>query len=303
MRSDQFTTFDKSFGRPQRATSNRRYGGVGGCPPNRHLLAARSLKPPVLLSIIWKQFLVGSVLLASQWSMCPAAAADDASADPVEQGRTSLRRLGSVPWYDASNDSLRPLQEPSSWWWWLDGWGSRGTSAGSFGLGSIMRFIAWSALAVVLVVLVIFVVRRLTHQEFPALTSINVHKRSTAAVASLVERLPVSLDAPVVDFLEHARQLYGQQRYNEAIVYFFCYQLVELDRKHFIRLARGKTNRQYLRELRAHRSLQPLVERTMVAFEDVFFGKHPLGREQFEACWHQLPEFNTMTQQSAASTV
>jgi hypothetical protein len=29
----------------------------------------------------------------------------------------------------------------------------------------------------------------------------------------------------------------------------------------------------------------------MVAFEDVFFGKHGLDRERFESCWRRVDEF------------
>ena len=80
--------------------------------------------------------------------------------------------------------------------------------------------------------------------------------------------------------------------YSEAIIYLFSYQLVELDRHHVIRLTKGKTNRQYLRETRAAaRALHRSSETTMIAFEDAFFGHKTLTREQFEQCWQRLDEF------------
>jgi hypothetical protein len=35
-----------------------------------------------------------------------------------------------------------------------------------------------------------------------------------------------------------------------------------------------------------------MLDRTMVAFEDVFFGRHPLERQRFESCWGRLDEFH-----------
>jgi argininosuccinate synthase len=65
-----------------------------------------------------------------------------------------------------------------------------------------------------------------------------------------------------------------------------------LDKANRIRLVRGKTNRQYLGELRESPELADLVGQTMIAFEDVFFGERTLTREQFEACYRRLDQFH-----------
>ncbi len=88
-----------------------------------------------------------------------------------------------------------------------------------------------------------------------------------------------------------ARRHYEQGNYSEAIIYLFSYELVQLDKFALIRLARGKTNRQYLREVPRRPELRSPLERTMVAFEGVFFGSRLLDRAGFEACWQQLPQF------------
>jgi hypothetical protein len=67
-----------------------------------------------------------------------------------------------------------------------------------------------------------------------------------------------------------------------------------MDKNQVIRLTRGKTNRQYLREIARRPPLRALVEQTMVAFEDVFFGNHPLDRSRFESCWQQLDSFDRL---------
>ena len=76
------------------------------------------------------------------------------------------------------------------------------------------------------------------------------------------------------------------------MIYLFSYELVQLDRQHLIRLAKGKTNRQYLRELRQRPPLQAILEPTMIAFEDAFFGRKTLSRERFENCWQRVEEFS-----------
>ncbi len=75
-----------------------------------------------------------------------------------------------------------------------------------------------------------------------------------------------------LDLLAEARRHYQAGNYGAAIVYLFSFQLVQLDKRQIIRLAKGKTNRQYLREVGPRAALLRLVEQTMVAFEDVFFG-------------------------------
>jgi hypothetical protein len=77
----------------------------------------------------------------------------------------------------------------------------------------------------------------------------------------------------------------------------FSYQLVALDKRHVIHLAKGKTNRQYLRETRSREPLKNLLQRTMISFEDVFFGHHDLSRERFEESWQSLDEFHRHLEQ------
>jgi hypothetical protein len=68
------------------------------------------------------------------------------------------------------------------------------------------------------------------------------------------------------------------------------------------RLTRGKTNRQYLRETsrRGRTGLVGLLEQTMLAFEDFFFGNHPIDRARFEACWARLGEFESQLKRQTA---
>ena len=115
--------------------------------------------------------------------------------------------------------------------------------------------------------------------------------------ADRIEALPFLRQRAQTDLLGQARLHYEQGNYGEAIIYLFSHELVELDRANLIRLAQGKTNRQYLREARTHEPLRAILEHTMVTFEGVFFGRQPLDRAGFESCWRQLAEFDALVAQ------
>lgn len=227
--------------------------------------------------------------------------ASDEVPTPVEQVRTSLRRLDSVPWYDSSGDAVRELEKDNTTWS-LENvfWTGPTTWTGSTALASVLRIIFWIILASIFLVLLMVMMRYAKDRQFFWRRDVK-RKPSTESVTSIVDQLPLSWEAPLSEFLEKTSQLYQEHRYSDAIVCFFYYQLVALDRRQFIRLAHGKTNRQYLYELHSHPRLQPLVERTVLAFEDVFFGKHFLNRKRFEACWQELSEFERLTQHSSTT--
>jgi hypothetical protein len=94
--------------------------------------------------------------------------------------------------------------------------------------------------------------------------------------------------------LDAARRHYQNGNYDEAIIYLFSHQLVCLDKNYLIRLTRGKTNRQYLRELGPRDTIRRILADTIVAFEDVFFGGRSIGQERFERCWNRLGEFESL---------
>jgi hypothetical protein len=83
------------------------------------------------------------------------------------------------------------------------------------------------------------------------------------------------------------------------MVYLYSHLLVTLDRAQLIRLTKGKTNRQYLREMAGAKSLAAILTGAMVAFEDFFFGKHDLERERFEQSWQRLDEFTRLVERGA----
>jgi hypothetical protein len=220
----------------------------------------------------------------------------------VDAGRKALRNAADFPWYDQDSDSIRRVdvappedlaarkskwqRQPSNWTWpdWLT---------------PILEVIGWIILVVVIFGLIYFLAKAVMWGEW----------RSGVAGSSedplhgdidRIEALPFQLQRPKTDLLAEARRCYEAGQFSEAMVYLYSYQLVELDRHQLIRLSKGKTNRQYLRELRPRRGLSDLLFRSMIAFEDVFFGRHLIDRDRFETCWRGLDEFHQHLAQTAA---
>jgi hypothetical protein len=204
--------------------------------------------------------------------------------NPVEAGKQAFAD-GDYPWYDAATDSLGPMEflDPVDLGWRL----------GS--LSSVLRFLGWMALGLLIAALVavLFYVAR---NRAARAASVAVVEQDALVRADQVEALPFLAERPKGDLLGQARRHYQEGNYSEAIIYLFSYQLVELDKFAVIHLAKGKTNRQYLRETSRVSLLRSMLEGTMLAFEDVFFGRRTLDRARFEACWNNLPEFDEQLQ-------
>ncbi len=215
----------------------------------------------------------------------PLAAVDSDAA--VEQAGDVLSRgliLRTHPFYDPQTDDVRliPPPQPSNWNFSFD-----------------PRIIGWLMFAVAVIVLVLVLIFFWRRLRDPRGNAADVAAVSGLSDVDRIEALPFRVQAGLGDLLGQAAELYRQGRFAEAIVFLFSYLLVEMDKRQVIRLTKGKTNRQYLREIGPRRRLRDLVERTMIAFESVFFGHHLLDQRRFEACWSQVAEFQRLLDQEA----
>ncbi|WP_417736211.1 DUF4129 domain-containing protein [Rosistilla oblonga] len=242
----------------------------------------------------------------------PAAAEASDSSDAI--GRSALESLGNVPWFDRDEDRVIavPVEETDA----ADddvaartvGYeaakkpNTQGTGNYQSVLEMIGQVISWSILAVLVLLIVAAIAYAFMLHERD-----RAPRRGAAAergdreseTAERLQRLPVQIDQPASNLLSEARRLMEAGRYNEAIVYLFSHELVQLDRHQLLRLARGKTNRQYLREIRQSYDLQEILHNTIHAFEDAFFGDHTLTRQRFQSCWEQLDRFHAAVEQTA----
>lgn len=240
------------------------------------------------------------VVLALFAAGAEAAGPDDLvdSDQAVSRGREALGSSWRFPWYDDQTDGVRrvkvkPPWQPPDWTW---NWSS------PFPHVSWLQLLAWIAVVVLFAVLAYWLIKAYLNRENRAPgTPSGLSRHTATADAARLESLPFQIRRGASDLLAEARRLYEQGSFGEAVVYLFSYQLVEMDKNQIIRLTKGKTNRQYLRELGRRVTLRGLVEQSMVAFEDVFFGDRLLDRRRFESCWTRLGEFHALSRQEAAA--
>jgi hypothetical protein len=111
--------------------------------------------------------------------------------------------------------------------------------------------------------------------------------------------LPVELERGVLGLKAQAAALRDQGDYSKAIIYLFSYLLVELDTARCIVLSKGKTNYRYLRELARNQDLQTRLERVVLLFEECYFGRRRITKQQFDAVWDDLPSFEEEIKRAA----
>ncbi|HJT33860.1 MAG TPA: DUF4129 domain-containing protein, partial [Pirellulales bacterium] len=236
----------------------------------------------------------GATLLAVCMAIAGAAARADES--PVDEARQVLGEQ-KFPWYDAEQDELKPVRvvqparvndpTPPNWRWNL----------GGMSLGQIL---VWSAIIILLIAIAAAFIWAYVNRENLSAAEETAVAPGRAAESARIDALPFSMRRDRRDLLAEAQRYYEEGNFAEAIIYLFSHQLVEMDKRQVIRLMKGKTNRQYLSDIRRQPRLQRIIGQTMVAFEDVFFGNHALHRARFESCWRALPEFNQILAERAA---
>jgi hypothetical protein len=259
---------------------------------------------------LWFVAIAGLVNISSQQAALAQESAGNGNAsgelgEAVEAGRDALRRAEDFPWYDREADDFRAVDLPdrqasdenrkSRW-----EYGKRRTTSLNPNLprpsffSGLLNALVWMLVILLIVLLVAGVVWAFMKAEGrkTGAASEDADDLPVVGEADRIEKLPFKVARPQSDLLAEARRHYEAGRYGEAVVYLFSYQLVQLDKHQFIRLAKGKTNRQYLREVRPQAELRSMLERTMIAFEDVFFGHRELARDRFETCWSQLDAFH-----------
>jgi hypothetical protein len=205
--------------------------------------------------------------------------------DPVTSGRDALNHFFGYPWYDGKNDAVQRVKLSKPWNPDLGDW--------SFSFpASALQWLAWIIIFLVLAALVYLLIRAFLGRERRKSDEIE----ESPGGADRVEALPLPVAGRHLDLLAEARRCRQEGDYARAIIYLFSHQLLQLDKHGRIHLARGKTNRQYLREIRPWPSLGGLVQQTTLIFEEVFFGHHAIERPAFEACWLRLEEFERLVQ-------
>lgn len=238
-----------------------------------------------------------------------------AVADDIGDGKKALQRSADFPWYDADSDSLKqvPLQQsaaPGSTQrnstWSKSSSNSKssstpaggGTPPGQAGDFSFMKAIMWVFVGLLLVAGVALLLWAFLRRESEDTSQIDRLLHINRNDAERIENLPFEIRSRSGNFYDEAKRAYESGNYREAMIYLFSYMLLQMDRQHWIRLSKSKTNRQYLREVSRHRQLAGIFRASLLSFEDVFFGNRDLERSRFEELWRSLTQFEQLMQQT-----
>jgi hypothetical protein len=261
--------------------------------------------PPYVLALFC--FGIGSsgaaaALAAPCWSIAErfATALEDESMHPPTSDspvRQALRE-GSYPWYDPGSDRVKPVG--SSWLRWprerLAQWGKaigrfldglhfgRMPSPGMSGdsIGTMLLLAVLVAFFIALFVLWF----RLDGMSMTDGSGQRTRLGTAARLAQLPEGIRPGGDDPWAEAL--ARRAAGDLA--GAVVCLFAHQLLTLEELGLIRLAPGRTARQYVQALRDPDFLDSLVA-TQGLFEDVYYGRRRPSLEAFETVWSRAEAF------------
>jgi hypothetical protein len=257
----------------------------------------------LLLSVYWVAFAVAA---------CgPPAARPALAQEPqdVESARDALVNGPRFPWYDAQSDSLQRVQvQPvkdtathrDSEWVYRER--SQASTWRWDALHGVLRVLIWTLVICLIVALLVLLIYSFTRRRITRGAAGTVSEDETDQVSeqTRMENLPFPVRRPRTNLLDEAYRHYADGNYREAIIYYYSYLLVELDKSQLIHLTPGKTNRQYLYETLSLPAIAGILETTMIMFEDVFFGDRPLGRERFEQSWNRLGDFQNLVKRGNA---
>lgn len=266
------------------------------------------MKPLIFPDIRCPLLLAGTTLLLG-WLVQVASAAQSPQVDTER----ALKSLPNNSWYDKHAESYvtpaiplegdnpiredgwrarpKPAKQPSNWNWnwnWdLSGWFARWFST-----------IALSIVALLLVLALLLLSYHSLKQYLPGRFEKSNRSKPITIDPARVSDLPFEVQASHGNPLDEAEALWKAGKLDQAIIYLYGYLLLALDQARLLHLQKGKTNRMYLKELQPRPGLRAIVELTMLAFEEVYFGKHSLTEARFTSLWSQLDDFH---QQLAAA--
>lgn len=220
-----------------------------------------------------------------------------------DSDRAIIGRSTHSVWFDAKNGTVRPIRggkslnvddrhnaiagnvtksPPSGWW---------------ITFKALVKFLfeSWQILLLIFLIALLATAASVILKyglSFQSYTGKMTDLAKLEREKAKLQDLPFEVEQTMFGLLGEAERYRAAGDYSKAIVYLFSHALVEMDGARCIRLARGKTNRAYLRELRDQESLRGFTNQLVSAFEYAFFGKHVLSQEAFERIWQQVPAFD-----------
>lgn len=234
----------------------------------------------------------------------------DAGADALRQGtnpvwadvREEQVTLGrSLPVHqDLSDRHINTVDQPVTSSGNTNTGGGTGTWSGFSG-GDWLVFFLRAFLVLLVVGLLIFLIALMSNGQLARRRRRGKVRggdgEDLAAQRAKLTDLPFEMESTLVGFKAQAERLRQEKQYAQATVYLFSYLLVECDAANCIRLAKGKTNHRYIRELKAWPKLQRPFQELVEMFEAAFFGGKEISESRFEAFWSKLPQVEAIVEE------
>jgi len=224
--------------------------------------------------------------------------------------REIIQRSTNSIWYDSEQRSIKPSgtakkaldvsdrhdavasPEIPYDWSWLD-WFS--TDLRDF---FTWIFSGWKIVLILFFLILIFTIAYIIWQytdigNWYSPTRRKTTKAALEREAVKIQDLPFEIEQSLLGLLGQAERHRASGDYSRAIAYLYSHVLVTLDEARCIRLAKGKTNRMYLRELKDRETIRVFANQLVTVFEFTFFGKHQIDAPTFESIWTQLATFES----------
>ena len=224
--------------------------------------------------------------------------------------REVIQRSTNSIWYDSEQGSIKPSGTSQKAldvsdrhdavaspdlpydWSWLD-WFSTDLS----GFLSWI-FSGWKIVLILFFLILIFTIAYIIWQYTDFGNWYSPTRRTTTKAllereAVKIQDLPFEIEQSLLGLLGQAEKHRAAGDYSRAIAYLYSHVLVTLDEARCIRLAKGKTNRMYLRELKDRETIRGFANQLVTVFEFAFFGKHQLDAPTFDSIWNQLATFES----------
>ena len=234
------------------------------------------------------------LIVATLWASSPAElysalnSADDVDGFSTAQGdedaRASFEKsLKRYPWYSSSNGSARFLpqrpqretqqvkEKPQREY--------RPVEPKKPDDGGVFWWLVSTFILVILALVGWFCYRSLQMRSTRRKFQIEEELRRRRRVETLTEEAKDYYD----DLKSATLAAREQGDFRRATIFLFSWILVELDKREFILLDKGKTNLEYFRELNDHESEQAIYRVAMTEFERVYFGGQPITRDEFDS--------------------
>ncbi len=246
---------------------------------------------------LWRYWLPALAFLCALAAV-PADARDSKNADDPREEAQKLEKVAernTAPWYSSKEKRLRylPLKKVKER-------PERKTPMFEFPeVGQIFQdlyYVIGTIACVALACLILWIVRHVWKKAALA----RKPQEDPAARARRLNALTEESAQRYDDLLNAATDALTRGDLRAATIFYFSWLLVEMDKREFVYLDKGKTNLEYWRELEGVDELRAIYRTTMRVFENTYFGAVPLSREEFDKIWALRPRFEEILRKKDA---